>query len=101
MPKKEVVEMKDTEIIRMNIKVPAYIRDYYKSQGEKYSVPYTNYISMLLTQIYENERNKELVSDLNDTLKSLKNNTGDITAEEMMLQMKDVIKFFQEKELEL
>lgn len=79
---------KNNEIVRMNIRVPEYIRDWFKEQGDRYSVPYTNYISMLLTQIYENEQSKILVKEFNDSLKSLKMSTGDVTAEEMMSQLK-------------
>lgn len=78
------------EIVRMNIRVPEYIRDWFKEQGDRYSVPYTNYISMLLTQIYENEQNKVLIQEFNDTLKSLKMSAGDVTADEMMQQLKDM-----------
>lgn len=79
---------KNNEIVRMNIRVPEHIRDWFKEQGDRYSVPYTNYISMLLTQIYENEQSKILVKEFNDSLKSLKMSTGDVTAEEMMSQLK-------------
>lgn len=89
--------MKDTEIIRMNIRVPVYIRDWFKVQGDKYSVPYTNYISMLLTQIYENEKNKELVKEMNETLRSLKDMTGNVTAEEMKHEINEMMKFIKEQ----
>lgn len=83
--------MKEYEIVRMNIRVPDYIRDWYKEQGEKYSVPYTNYISMLLTQIYERETDKELLRDLSNVLNDIKNVSGNVTAEEMIKQMQDII----------
>lgn len=78
------------EIVRMNIRVPEYIRDWFKEQGDRYSVPYTNYISMLLTQIYENEQSKILVKEFNESLKSLKVTTGEVTVDEMMQQLKDM-----------
>ena len=56
------------KIVRMNIRVPEHIRDWYKVQGDKYSVPYTNYISMLLTQIYERETDKEIVETVSAAL---------------------------------
>lgn len=82
--------MKDMELKRINIRIPAYIQDFYKEQGEKYSVPYTNYISMLLTQIYEQEQSKILVKEFNDTLKSIKVSTGDVTAKDMYQQLKQM-----------
>jgi len=83
--------MKDTKIVRMNIRVPEHIRDWYKVQGDKYSVPYTNYISMLLTQIYERETDKELVREFNNVIKQMKEISGNVTAEEMIKQMQDII----------
>ena len=79
------------KIVRMNIRVPEHIRDWYRVQGEKYSVPYTNYISMLLTQIYERETDKELLRDLSNVLSDFKKIAGDVTAEEMIKQMEDII----------
>lgn len=90
--------MKEYEIVRMNIRVPDYIRDWYKEQGEKYSVPYTNYISMLLTQTYENEKNKELFQEFNQTMKQMKEMSGNVTAEEMMLEFHQMKKMFKELE---
>lgn len=81
---------KDIKIVRMNIRVPEHIRDWFKDQGDRYSVPYTNYISMLLTQIYESEQSKILVKEFNESLKALKFSTGDVTADEMMKQLKDM-----------
>jgi len=81
--------MKDYKIVRMNIRVPDYIRDWYKDQGEKYSVPYTNYISMLLTQIYEKEEEKEVVKQLNDLMKNIKDTSGDVTVSEMLEDIKE------------
>lgn len=78
------------KIVRMNIRVPEHIRDWFKEQGDRYSVPYTNYISMLLTQIYENEQSKILLKEFNDTLKSIKVSTGNVTAEEMIKQLKEM-----------
>lgn len=79
------------KIVRMNIRVPEHIRDWYRVQGDKYSVPYTNYISMLLTQIYERETEKELVRDFNNAIKQMKDISGNVTAEEMIKQMQDII----------
>ncbi len=79
------------KIVRMNIRVPEYIRDWYKVQGDRYSVPYTNYISMLLTQIYERETDKELVREFNNVIKQMKEISGNVTAEEMIKQMQDII----------
>ena len=83
--------MKDMELKRINIRIPAYIQDYYKAQANRYSVPYTNYISMLLTQIYERETDKELVREFNNAIKQMKEMSGNVTAEDMIKQMQDII----------
>ena len=82
------------KIVRMNIRVPEHIRDWYKVQGDKYSVPYTNYISMLLTQIYEKEEEKKLVKEFKNVIKQMKEMSGDVTAEDMLHQIKEMKDFF-------
>lgn len=92
--------MKDMELKRINIRIPAYIQDYYKAQGEKYSVPYTNYIAMVLTQIYEKEEEKELVQEFNQTMKQMKEMSGNVTAEEIIIQfqeIKEMVKDLEER----
>ena len=82
---------KEYKIVRMNIRVPDFIRDWYKEQGDKYSVPYTNYISMLLTQIYEKEEDKKLAREFSNVVKQIKEMSGDVTAEEMMFQIQELM----------
>ena len=92
--------MKEYKIVRMNIRVPDFIRDWYKEQADKYSVPYTNYISMLLTQNYEKEEDKELVREFSNVIKQMKEMSGDVKAEEMMIQfqeIKEIVKDLEEK----
>ncbi len=84
--------MKKDERIRMHIKIPSYIRDWYKEQGDRYSVPYTNFISMLLTQHYEKEKEKELVQEFNETLKKLNNmSDGSMSVEDMMQDLRSIL----------
>lgn len=82
--------MKDMELKRINIRIPAYIQDYYKAQAKRYSVPYSNYMSMVLTQVYEKEEDKELVREFNNVMKQVKEMSGDVTAEEMFQQLKQI-----------
>ena len=86
------------ELKRINIRIPAYIQDYYKAQGEKYSVPYTNYIAMVLTQIHEKEEEKKLVQEFNQTMKQMKEMSGNVTAEEMMIQFQQLKEMIKELE---
>jgi len=92
--------MKDMELKRINVRLPAYIQDYYKAQGEKYSVPYTNYMAMILTQIYEKEEEKEMVKEFSEVMKYMKDISGDISVEEMMKEireMKEIVKDLEER----
>lgn len=87
--------MKEYKIVRMNIRVPEIIRDWYKEQAGKYSVPYTNYISMLLTQNYEKEEDKKFLREFSNVVKQIKEMSGDVTSEEMMNEfqrMKEIVK---------
>ncbi len=86
------------ELKRINIRIPAYIQDYYKAQGEKYSVPYTNYIAMVLTQIHEKEMQKELLQEFNQTMNQMQEMSGNITAEEMINQFQEMKKIVMELE---
>lgn len=79
------------EVVRLNIRVPEYIREWYKVQGDKYSVPYTNYISMLLTQIYERETEKELLRDFTNVLRDIKDSTGEVNVEELLQQLQSIV----------
>jgi glycyl-tRNA synthetase beta subunit len=88
--------MKDMGLKRINIRIPAYIQDYYKSKGEKYSVPYTNYIAMVLTQIYEKEEEKELFQEFNQTMKQVKEMSGDVTVDEMMNELQRIREIVEE-----
>lgn len=89
---------KNMEIKRINIRLPEYIQDWYKSQGEKYSVPYTNYMALLLTQYYEKEKDRELVNEFNNTLKNLQSKTGDVTVDEMLKEMREMMAKLQDIE---
>lgn len=89
---------KNTEIKRINIRLPEYIQYWYKEQGDKYSVPYSNYMAMLLTQFYEKEKDKELIVEFNETMKSMKETSGNITVEEMMNEIREMKSIFQDME---
>ncbi len=74
----------------MNIRVLDVVRDWYKEQAGKYNVPYTNYISMLLTKNYENEEDKKLIREFSNVVKQIKEMTGNVTAEEMMNKLQRI-----------
>lgn len=95
MDKKENIKK---ELKRVTIKVPEHIQEFYKEQGEKYTIPYSNYMTLVLTQYYENERNKQLVDEFNQTIKLLNSTAGNVTAEEMMAQMREMMTKLNELE---
>lgn len=82
--------MKDMELKRINIRIPAYIQDYYKTQANRYSLPYTKYIAMVLIQTYEEHEEKELIKEFNQVMKQMKEMSGNVTAEEMIKQIKQM-----------
>lgn len=41
------------ETARVNIVMKKEVQEYYKSEANSYNLPYTNYIAMILTRIYE------------------------------------------------
>ena len=78
------------KVVRMNIRVFDVVRDWYKEQAGKYNVPYTNYISMLLTKNYENEEDKKLIREFSNVVKQIEEMTGDVTAEEMLNELQRI-----------
>lgn len=86
------------ELKRISVKLPEHVQEYYREQGKKYNVPYSNYIAMVLTQLYENDKNAKLLADFNETLKTLKNSTGELTAEDMLNEMKAMVSEIKEME---
>ena len=55
---------------------------------------------MILTQNYERQEEKELVQEFNQTMKQMKEMSGNVTAEEMMIQfqeMKEMVKDLEER----
>ena len=85
------------KVVRMNIKVLDVVRDWYKEQAGKYNVPYTNYISMLLTKNYENEENKKLIREFSNVVKQIEEMTGDVTAEEMLNELQRIKEILKDK----
>lgn len=89
---------KKDDIKRINIRLPEYIQEWYKDQGKKYSVPYSNYMAMILTQVYEEAQKNELAIEFNQTLKDIQSTAGDVTAEQMMIQFKEMQTYLDNKD---
>ena len=86
------------KVVRMNIRVLDVVRDWYKEQAGKYNVPYTNYISMLLTKNFENEEDKKLIREFSNVVKQIKEMTEDVTAEEMINKLQRIDEIVKELE---
>jgi len=79
----------DDEIVRINIRVPRRIREHFKALGIKYSVPYTNYIAMILTQIYERQQIELALKDFNNIINSFESKS-DLNTDEMLKELSDL-----------
>lgn len=76
----------DNTLKRINVKIPAYIQDYYKALGEKYGMPYSNYMAMVLVNYFEKEKEKKVVEDLNNNLNVMRTMSGNINVDEINKQ---------------
>lgn len=48
------------ERVRLNIKVSKEVQEYFREEADRYNVPYTTYISLILTQMYENDNPRNI-----------------------------------------
>lgn len=64
--------IKDISVRRISVKLPAYVQEFYKAQGEKYGVPYGNFITMTLIKHYESVVQAELLEELSINMSFLK-----------------------------
>lgn len=77
-------------VVRINIRVKDEVREWYREQAGKYNIPYTNYISMILSKNYESEQDKKLIREFTDVVKQIKEVTGDVTSEEILNELKRI-----------
>lgn len=47
---------KNNETSRVNVVIGKDVQNYYKAEAKRYNLPYTNYIAMIITRIYENDK---------------------------------------------
>lgn len=59
----------DEEIVRVGLRMPKYLKDYYIKESDKYNIGYTNYIVLLLIQYYEQREQQNKYIDSLDFLR--------------------------------
>jgi len=77
-------------VVKVNIRVKEEVREWYREQAGKYNLPYTNYISMILSKNYESEQDKKLIREFTDVVKQIKEVTGNVTSEQMLNELKRI-----------
>ena len=77
-------------VVRVNIRVKEEVREWYREQAGKYNIPYTNYISMILSKNFENEQDKKLIKEFTDVVKQIKEASGNVTVEETLKELKRI-----------
>lgn len=86
------IEEKD-ELSRVVLRMNPDIVSWYKQKAKSYGVPYTSYITVILGNLYEQEREKELMREFNSTMMDIKNmSDGSMSSEEMVREMQKIIK---------
>lgn len=90
------VIMKDTTITRVNLKLPSYVRDFYRDQGERYGVPYGNFITMTLIQVYEQTQQKQMLEELSVNMSALKDMADGVDVNQALSESKGMILDMQE-----
>lgn len=60
---------KSDEIVRVGLRMPEYLKEFYIKESDKYNIGYTNYIVMLLIQYYEQTEQQNKYIDSLDFLK--------------------------------
>lgn len=60
--------LKNDDNFRVTIRMKKDVVDWYRMKADSYSMAYTSYMSLLLTNIYEKEQDKEFMKSLNATM---------------------------------
>lgn len=83
---------KKEELFKVVLKMNPDVVTWYKQRAKFYGVPYTNYMNIVLTNVYEQEIEKELVKEFNSAIVDIKNmSDGSMTSEEMIRDMKKLV----------
>lgn len=86
------MKVEENDIVRINVRIPNKVVEWYKNKAKEYSFPYSSYMALLLIQHYESQVEKELVKEFNSVLVDIKNmSDGSMTSEEMVREMKKLV----------
>ena len=78
---------------RVTIRMKKDVVDWYRVKADSYSMAYTSYMALLLTNIYEQEQDKELAKSFNSNMAIMgKMSDGSMSAEDMIKSMQEIIK---------
>ncbi len=96
----EIKEVKkDDNKFRVTMRINKDVVDWYRKKADSYSIAYTSYMALLLTNIYEQEQSKELAKSFNENVAHMGNmSDGSMSAEEMIKAMQEVIKYAVDKD---
>lgn len=83
-------KIKDNVDVRLNIRIPRYLQQFYKDRADDLSIPYTNLISLILYNYYADQTNKFVSNQIKDLLSVLEDKNN-ISSAEIILQIKEVL----------
>lgn len=84
------MKIDENEVVRINVRIPFKVVEWYKSKAKEYSFPYSSYMALLLIQNYENEIQKDMVKDFSVLMNELKTMTNDVSIDDFMDGMQDM-----------
>lgn len=77
---------------RVTIRMKKDVVDWYRVKADSYSMAYTSYMALLLTNIYEQEQDKELAKSFNSNMAIMGNmSDGSMSAEDMIKAMQKLV----------
>ena len=77
---------------RVTIRMKKDVVDWYRAKADSYSMAYTSYMALLLTNIYEQEQDKELAKSFNANMAMMGNmSDGSMSAEDMIKAMQKLV----------
>lgn len=89
-------KVKDNHDVRLNIRLPKYLQEFYKDRANDLAIPYTNLITLILYNYYADQNNKFLSTQIRDLLEILEQQSEHISKKEML----DQIRYVLEKEVD-
>lgn len=87
-----MTDIKKDDNFRVTMRMKKEIVDWYKAKADSYSIAYTSYMALLLTNIYEQEQSKDLAKSFNENVAHMGNmSDGSMSAEDMIKAMQKIV----------